>query len=358
MVRSRNKKKSPKNKSIKKSRKRSQRRSRQYNTKIHPIVYKHNSRYNSIADDFITDTEQKYIEKMTIINHNRFLDNTIQFFQNELKLYYDNCDHIKDEDEQEECMREISDKYNLFNQVDILEQLYENAKSLYDLLYFDYSFLSDKLYGTFSYNGRFGEGDGSDHINAGGNLKTMVKYGLLTVDGQSNTVHIDNEEMHANQYSYIEFYALDDMSEKLYSKLKQNPNLVIIVQKYNDKSNDTFQDTRRGEMITLPVTAELVFSNYDINGLEIVKSTYPDLDIISAKKYPRFFKQFHLDGPKNVQEILKKTYHWNVFTKATKTDNDDGINGYISPNGLPNVEDVIADVLTNPQNNFEVVLHL
>ena len=311
---------------------------------------------DSLGIAFLTEiaatlpSQLKEEKTMTTLSKH-YLDPFIQSSQTVLKLFYDECDGFGTlSDEQEDCINNIMQKYNYLNTFGVLNDLYKKARSFDDLLYLDYAFLDGKLYGTFSYDGKFGEGDGDDHVG-GDNLKTMVKYGLLTVNGQSNDVGIQiNSTTQYNQYSYVDFYAPKELSEKLYLKLKDNPNLTILVRKYSSSNNTVEYTARNGDKRTYLINAEQALGN-DINTIEIVRSTLPSIDIESAETNPRYFKQFNVDGPDNVQKILKNTYYWTVFTKATKTGGK-----YISPKGLPNVEDVISEVLTNPQNNFKPVL--
>ena len=292
-------------------------------------------------------------EEKTMSKH--YLIPYIQQSQTVLKLFYDECDRFGSlSDDQDNCINNIMQKYKYLAPPNILNDLYEKARSFDDLLYLDYAFLDGKLYGTFSYDGKFGEGDGKDHVGARDNLKTMVKYGLLTNDGQSNDVgiQVDGKNQY-NQYSYVNFYAPKELSEQLYSELKNLSNLTIITTKYTNNSNEKF--TLNGKTYSNTAEQALGTDYYDINTLEIVKSTLPlpieIVEIVSVKTNPKLFKLFNLDGPDNVQKILKNTYYWTVYTKATKTGGK-----YISPKGLPNVEDVISEVLTNPQNNFKPVL--
>jgi hypothetical protein len=224
----------------------------------------------------------------------------------------------------------------------LLAKLFDQVKTFYDLLYMNYAFLSDKLDGGPEYTGRFGEGDGVDHIGSGAGLRTMTVYGLLTVNGQSNsTDKIDIPEspfygQYYTEYSMVTFLTTKTISEKLFPLLKTKKDLFIVV-----KTNKGIVHTTSNELIHSSVYPIENKPNENRSDLTVYDNTQ------------LFYKRFYKLDNDNVTDIIKDLYMYEV-----------GINPFRPRDSrqlatlpeLENVENIINRVLTDPLNKFKQIL--
>ena len=233
---------------------------------------------------------------------------------------------------------EDNDDHNQF----LLAKLFDQVKTFYDLLYMNYAFLSDKLDGGPEYTGRFGEGDGTDHIASGAGLRTMTVYGLLTVNGQSNsTGKIDLPEspfygQYYTEYSMVSFLTTKTISEKLFPLLKNKKDLFIVV-----KTNNGVVHTTTKEFIHSSVYPIENKPNESRSDLTVIDNTH------------KFYKRFYKLDNENVTDIVKDLYMYEV-----------GINPFRPRDSrqlatlpeLENVENIINRVITDPLNKFKKIL--
>lgn len=126
-----------------------------------------------------------------------------------------------------EAAGEEPDDFNVDNVVyDALTHLfYEHVITWKDMIETNVLFLQGKLPGTYGHPGYFGAGSGFTHTEAGKKLvKLNQKYGVFTVDGQSNDCDQDT-----NQRSYITSFIDVKLLQKVLPSLLEDPDIQISV---------------------------------------------------------------------------------------------------------------------------------
>ena len=284
--------------------------------------------------------------------HNNYLDGLIAAVQPELRF---NENVIKDLKSTNKQMKEIGDDVKGYDietlekkqyrvNTKILASLFDKVRSFYDLLFMNYAFLTDKLDGTPYYTGRFGEGDGKDHIVAGAGLRTMTVYGLLTTNGQSNSS--DKIELPESpflgqfydEYSYVEFITTKAISDKLFALLKDKHDLFISVR---SGSGLVYSNTK--ELIHSSVHKGDVNPNLGLSDLTIYNENHPVL------------AEFHPSNITRVNQLTRDMYQWVVGINPFRPRNS----RLLAPvSQLQNVELIINKALTDPLNGFKHVLIL